>query len=93
MVLPVTAAVFALTRLFLPIVYKLPILPSLLRPFTAHFLRGSWTIVLLFQNIDLIRRAFCLGYISFFTWEILDTLFDLNVAKVTPSHCNGANYG
>ncbi|KAF7760343.1 hypothetical protein Agabi119p4_11019 [Agaricus bisporus var. burnettii] len=84
MVMPVTASVFALTRLFLPIVYKLPILPSFLKPFTAHFLRGSWTIVLPFSHINLICRAFCLGFISFFTWEILDTLFDLNVAKCIP---------
>ncbi|EKM75430.1 hypothetical protein AGABI1DRAFT_116372 [Agaricus bisporus var. burnettii JB137-S8] len=84
MVMPVTASVFALTRLFLPIVYKLPILPSFLKPFTAHFLRGSWTIVLPFSHINLICRAFCLGFISFFTWEILDTLFDLNVAKRIP---------
>lgn len=93
MTLPVTAAVFALNRLLLPIVYKLPILSSLLRPFSAHFLRGSWTIVLLFQNTDLIRRAFCLGVISFFTWELLDTLFDLNVAKVALSHLSDIGFG
>ncbi|KAF9441903.1 hypothetical protein P691DRAFT_765765 [Macrolepiota fuliginosa MF-IS2] len=82
--LPVAATVFAVARFFLPILYKLPIVSSFLRPFTAHFLRGSWTVLLPLQHTDLIRRSFALEFMTFFIWEIADTLFDLNVAKQIP---------
>ncbi|KXN81967.1 Nucleoporin NDC1, partial [Leucoagaricus sp. SymC.cos] len=82
--LPVTAGVFAVARLSLPILYNFPLIASLLKPFTTHFLRGSWTILLPFRHIDLIRRAVHLGFVSAFIWETADTLFDLNVAKQIP---------
>ncbi|KAJ3566049.1 hypothetical protein NP233_g7250 [Leucocoprinus birnbaumii] len=80
LVLPLTASVFAVARVFLPILYKIPFVSLFLRPFTAHFLRGSWTILLPLRRIDLIRRALHLGFISFFIWDTADTLFDVNVS-------------
>lgn len=79
--LPITAIVFGVLRFFLPILYKLPFVSLFLRPFTAHFLRGSWTILLPLRHVDLIRRALQLGFVSFFIWDTADTLFDLNVSK------------
>lgn len=39
---------FGLARtIVLPILFKLPVISSLLRPVAAHFLRGSWTLILL----------------------------------------------
>lgn len=60
----------------LPILYKLPLLSLALRPFTAHFLKGSWTASLLLWNLALVFRAWCLAFSTLLNWELVDALFD-----------------
>lgn len=67
---------------FLPIAFKLPFLSRLLRPFLAHFLRGSWSFMLVTKNSTLIFRAFWLGFMTVATWDFAESLFDSHVAEV-----------
>lgn len=73
---------FAFARLILPVLYGVPFLSIFLRPFTAHFLKGSWTIVLFFYHVRLVIRAFFLSFSSFLIWEITDNLFDRVIIEV-----------
>lgn len=75
---------FGLTRsTILPVLFKIPFLSRLLRPFLAHFLRGSFTLILLTKNWGLIFRAFMLGLMSVATWDFAESLFDSYVAEVS----------
>lgn len=82
LVLPLTATIFTVSWFFLPVLHKIPFVSLLLTPFTAHFLRASLSIFLPLRHFDLLRRALHLGFVSLFVWDIVDTLFDNNVAKV-----------
>lgn len=74
---------FGLTRsIALPVIYQLPIVPKLLRPFTAHFLRGPYFFTLLGRNIGLVWTAFCLGLKTIAIWEFSEEMFDHVVAEV-----------
>ena len=76
-------AVFAVTRsMVLPLLYQLPLVPMLLRPFTAHFLRGQWTPWLLNRHWSLVSRAFYLALGTVCTWEFAESSFDAIVAEV-----------
>ncbi|KAK0186270.1 nucleoporin protein Ndc1-Nup [Armillaria mellea] len=81
---PASAAVFAFARLTLPILYRLPLLHLILRPFTAHFLRGPWTIFLPVQHFALLIRAWFLAFSTLSTWEVAELLFDSFVSQPTP---------
>lgn len=65
----------------LPILFKIPVVSHLLRPFTAHFLRG-YTPLLLFTQFPTILRAFLLGITTLASWEVSETLFDTLVSEV-----------
>ncbi|KAF8960800.1 nucleoporin protein Ndc1-Nup [Flammula alnicola] len=80
----VAAFVCALARFSLPILYKIPFLSLLLRPFTAHFLKGPWTITLPIRHQPLLSRAWFLAFGTFLNWEIADCLFDNVVVDTTP---------
>ncbi|TFY52622.1 hypothetical protein EVG20_g10473, partial [Dentipellis fragilis] len=68
---------FGLTRtLVLPILFKVPVVSMVLRPFCAHFLRGSWTISLLPRHLGLISRTCMLGLTTIVSWEFAESLFD-----------------
>ncbi|KAF5367275.1 hypothetical protein D9615_010445 [Tricholomella constricta] len=82
--LPFAALIFGLFRLTLPIIYKLPLLPTFLRPFTAHFLRGPWTIFLPFRHIPLLTRAWFLAFTTLATWEFTNAIFDTLIYHVAP---------
>jgi len=83
----VASVLFALARILLPVLYKLPLLPLVLRPLTAHFLRGPWTFSLPLRHLGLLSRAWFLGFTTFITWEIAECLFEKIVADVrSPSN-------
>lgn len=65
----------------LPILFKIPIVSLLLRPFAAHFLRG-YTPVLFFTQFPTILRALFLGITTLASWEVSETLFDNSVSEV-----------
>ena len=68
---------FGLVRsLVLPTVYALPYIPQFLRPFTAHFLRGPWTLTLLLRNWSLVWRTFFLGVTTAACWELAESPMD-----------------
>ena len=71
---------FGFARFTLPILYAIPFLSMVLRPFTAHFLKGSWMIVLFFYHIHLAVHPFFLS--TFLVWEITDSMFDRVIAEV-----------
>ncbi|KAI5987860.1 nucleoporin protein Ndc1-Nup [Pisolithus albus] len=76
------SAVFGLTRVIvLPILLRIPLLQSLLRPFTAHFIRGPWTLVLPLRHLRLEYRTFLLGLVTLVNWEFADTLFSLYIPQ------------
>ena len=75
--LPIACLVFGFARtVIIPILYAIPGLPIFLRPFTAHFLRGSYTFMLPFNHIPLLTKAWWLGFCTFFLWETADSMFD-----------------
>ena len=65
----------------LPILFKIPIVCHLLRPFAAHFLKG-YTPVLFFTQFPTILRALFLGITTLASWEVSETLFDNSVSEV-----------
>ncbi|KAI0946721.1 hypothetical protein AcW1_010106 [Taiwanofungus camphoratus] len=60
----------------LPLLYSVPFLPRVLRPFSAHFLRGPWTFVLLVRHWPLVCRTFCLGLSTVLIWEFAESPID-----------------
>ncbi len=75
--------VFAFARsIVLPTLYQLPLVPRLLKPFTAHFLRGQWTLFLLARHWSLVRRAFYLALTTVGIWEFAESAFDAIAAEV-----------
>lgn len=86
-------SLFGLTRsIVLPILYKFPILPRILKPFSAHFVRGSFSLVLLAKHWTLICRASILGFTTASSWEFAEGLFDILVAEVGPVRVPGDVY-
>ena len=69
----------------LPVVYQIPVVHRLLKPFAAHFLRGSFTFTLLLRNWALIQRAYVLGLLTVLNWEFAEVVFDGYVAEVRVS--------
>ena len=79
---------FAFARsIALPALYQLPFVPRLLKPFTAHFLRGQWTPLLLTRHWSLVNRAFYLAVTTIGIWEFAESAFDAVVAEVRISCC------
>ncbi|GJE99489.1 nucleoporin protein Ndc1-Nup [Phanerochaete sordida] len=73
---------FGLARaVALPVIFQLPFVSRLLRPFLAHFLRGSFSLTLLTKHTGLIFRAFMLGLMTVSTWDFAESLFDTFVAE------------
>lgn len=66
----------------LPIFLRIPIVSSLLRPFTAHFVRGPWTLILPLRQFSLEFRTFILGWMMLANWEFAETLFDVYIPQV-----------
>lgn len=82
----ITAAVlFASARISLPILYKIPLVSLLLRPFTAHFLKGQWSVLLPLTHVPLLVRAWFLAFTTFVNWEIADALFEHVISEVARS--------
>ncbi|ESK92447.1 transmembrane protein 48 [Moniliophthora roreri MCA 2997] len=87
---PIAAIAFVALRLVLPILFKVPIVPILLRPFMAHFLRGTWSLLLPFYHYGLLFRAWFMGFTTIAIWEFLESLFDalipqpIRVSHLTP---------
>ncbi|TFY50384.1 hypothetical protein EVJ58_g11071, partial [Rhodofomes roseus] len=74
-------ALFGLVRsVVLPFVYALPYVSQFIRPFTAHFLRGPWTLTLLFRNWSLVWRTFFIGVTTAACWELAESPLDETVA-------------
>ncbi|TFK83427.1 hypothetical protein K466DRAFT_665850 [Polyporus arcularius HHB13444] len=75
-------AAFALTRSTVPpLLFQLPFVSMLLRPFTAHFLRGQWTLMLLNRHWSLVSRTFYLALSTVGIWEFAESSFDSIVAE------------
>lgn len=77
---------FSIARICLPIIYQIPFASLFLRPFTAHFLKGQWTIFLPLTYIHLLVRSWALAFTTFLIWETADSMFEKVVEDVrTPS--------
>jgi nucleoporin NDC1 len=77
------AVLFLASKLVvLPLLFKLPFVPRLLRPFLAHFLRGPWPLSLLTRNGGLVFRAWTLGFMTILSWEFAESMFDSVVVEV-----------
>ncbi|KAF8677924.1 hypothetical protein AX14_004725, partial [Amanita brunnescens Koide BX004] len=84
---PLTCITFGLSRLSLPLFYRLPLLPYLLKPFTAHFLRGTWTLLLPLHHFPLLLRGWFIAFTTLFTWESSSLLFESSTSQpITISH-------
>ncbi|KAI0339225.1 hypothetical protein BDW22DRAFT_1400438 [Trametopsis cervina] len=76
------AVLFGVSRaIALPVLFKLPFLHRFLRPFTAHFLRGSWSLTLLARHYGLIARAWILAFITVSNWDFTESVFETTVAE------------
>jgi nucleoporin NDC1 len=75
--IPLACTAFALIRVFiLPTLYQLPFVRIALRPVTAHFLRGPYTLSLPFRHIQLLARSWFVGLTTLFLWEATESMFD-----------------
>ncbi|KAJ3895442.1 nucleoporin protein Ndc1-Nup-domain-containing protein [Lentinula edodes] len=72
---------FATIRIIFPVLYRFPLLPIILRPFTGHFVRGSITLLLPFSHIGLLFRAWFISFTTMFVWEISELLFDVLIPQ------------
>lgn len=74
--------VFGLSRmLVLPLLLKLPVVSSIVRPFVAHFARGTWTLTLPLLHWSLLVRSFTMGLVTLMSWEFAESLFDAYVPQ------------
>jgi nucleoporin NDC1 len=79
---------FGLVRaIVLPILFQVPLLSHLLRPFLGHFIRGRWSLVHLWRNRALAWHSFFLGLTTIGGWEFADSLFDDKVQEVRSIFC------
>ncbi|KAG2151633.1 nucleoporin protein Ndc1-Nup [Suillus bovinus] len=73
---------FGLSRmLILPLLLKLPVVSSIIRPFVAHFAKGTWTLTLPILHWSLLVRSFMMGFVTLMSWEFAESLFDAYVPQ------------
>lgn len=74
---------FGLMRaVVLPILFQIPLVSHLFRPFLGHFVRGRWSLLLLWRNRTLAWHSFLLGLTTASAWEFAESLFDEKVQEV-----------
>jgi len=74
---------FGLVRaVALPILFQIPLVSHLLRPFLGHFIRGRWSLLLLWRNRALAWQSFLLGLTTIGGWEFAECMFDDKVQEV-----------
>lgn len=66
----------------LPILFQIPLVSHLLRPFLGHFIRGRWSLVLLWRSRALAWQTFLLGVTTIGGWEFAEGVFDDKVQEV-----------
>jgi hypothetical protein len=66
----------------LPILFQIPLVSHLLRPFFGHIIRGRWSLVLLWRGRALAWQTFLLGVTTTAGWEFAECLFDDKVQEV-----------
>jgi nucleoporin NDC1 len=71
----------------LPILFQVPLVSHLLRPFLGHFIRGRWSLVYLWRNRALAWHSFFLGLTTIWGWEFAESLFDDKVQEVRVIIC------
>ncbi|KAF8120928.1 hypothetical protein EV363DRAFT_1570417 [Boletus edulis] len=68
---------FGLARLaLLPLLLRIPLLRSLLRPFFGHSISGPWILTLPLRYLSLESHAFTLALSMLANWEFAASLFD-----------------
>ncbi|KAI0277030.1 nucleoporin protein Ndc1-Nup [Russula aff. rugulosa BPL654] len=73
---------FGLVRaVVLPILFQIPLVSHLLRPFLGHFIRGRWSLVYLWRNRALAWHSLFLGLATIWGWEFAESLFDDKVQE------------
>lgn len=73
---------FGLSRmLVLPLLLKLPAVSNIIRPFVAHYAKGTWTLTLPILNWSLLVRSFMMGLVTLMSWEFAESLFDAYVPQ------------
>ncbi|KAI9511523.1 nucleoporin protein Ndc1-Nup [Russula earlei] len=73
---------FGLMRaIALPLLFQVPLVSHILRPFFGHFVRGRWSVVLLWRNRALVWQAFLLCLTTAGGWEFAEGLFDDKVQE------------
>jgi nucleoporin NDC1 len=79
---------FGLVRaVVLPILFQIPLVSHLLRPFLGHFIRGRWSFVYLWRNRALAWHSFFLALATIWGWEFAESLFDEKVQEVREISC------
>ncbi|KLO15190.1 hypothetical protein SCHPADRAFT_849874 [Schizopora paradoxa] len=74
----VTVILFAVSRIVvLPILYRIPIVHGILRPFIAHFLRPKFTVTFLWTHFAMILRAHFISLTTLLLWEVTSVMFDI----------------
>ncbi|KAF9022291.1 hypothetical protein BDZ89DRAFT_1163331 [Hymenopellis radicata] len=75
--IPLSLPLFPVLRVFL----RLPLIRTLLKPFVAHFAKGSYSFILLFRNLALLGRAWVLAWSTLSMWEVAEMIFDSYVSR------------
>jgi nucleoporin NDC1 len=74
---------FGLVRaVALPVLFQIPLVSHLLRPFLGHFIRGRWSLLYLWRNRALVWQSLLLGLTTVGAWEFAESLFDEKVQEV-----------
>ena len=66
----------------LPLLLRVPLVWSFLKPFTGHFFRGPWTLTLPLRHFSLESHAFTLGLSMLARWEFAESLIDVYIPQV-----------
>lgn len=74
--------------LVLPLLLKVPAVSNIIRPFVAHYAKGTWTLTLPILHWSLLVRSFMMGLVTLMGWEFAESLFDAYVPQVVIL-CNG----
>ena len=84
---------FGLMRaIALPILLQIPLVSHLFRPFLGHFIRGRWSLLLLWRNRTLAWHSFLLGLTTIGGWEFAESLFDEKVQEVSVLFCMAQSF-
>ncbi|KAL1743338.1 hypothetical protein HDZ31DRAFT_41175 [Schizophyllum fasciatum] len=74
--LPLAGLALLIGRVVLSVLYRLPVLPLVLRPLTGHFVRGGWWRAIPGNVVGALGEVFLAALLTTVLWDVAFYLFD-----------------